>query len=349
MSKVFSTAAVVLAGALVLLGVPFLWLATEAPASPVCGFIDAGMIVTAPDPHVARDGRLSEEQSFYASVIVSEVLRRNLPVRAAEIAIATAIVESGLRNPTQDRSDLDSSGLFQQRASIYTTINPRDPVQATNAFLDRLEAFPGWEQQPLWWVAAEIQRPREDLRQRYGEHMPATQGIVSALWDRAGELPACGAGEVLAGDYTLPLAREHFERNPSWLTAAHHSYPAIDVPVSSGTPVFAVTNGVVAQVISDGRCGEGILLAGDDGIEYLYCHATAVMAPVGAPVRVGDLIMTSGWSGRVIPPGPAGAHLHLQMRIGRTGPLVCPQLAMEAWSEGRAVDPRLLPTSCCVS
>jgi hypothetical protein len=50
-----------------------------------------------------------------ARVIVEAVRARNLPVRAAAVAITTAIVESRLHN--LDHGDRDSLGLYQQRPS----------------------------------------------------------------------------------------------------------------------------------------------------------------------------------------------------------------------------------------
>jgi murein DD-endopeptidase MepM/ murein hydrolase activator NlpD len=342
-------AALVAGGAVLVLLVPMLWLATEAPARPICGFIDGGLIVTVPDPSLAADGHLSAEQSFFASVIVSEAARRRLPVQAAVIAVATAITESGLRNPTQEDSDLDSSGLFQQRALSYPDIDPRDPVQATNAFLDRLVAVAGWDAMELWRAAASVQRPREDLRELYGRHAEAAAGIVQALWDKADELAPCGRGAILAGSYTLPVTKQFFDAHPEWFEAPHHDYAAADIPVPAGTEIYAVVGGTVVSSPAGGDCGNGVVINGDDGVVYTYCHGTTAIAPLGVHVSVGELIMTSGWTGHVSPPGPGGAHLHLQMRLGPGGDLVCPQPALQGWAAGIAYDPSALPRTGCTN
>jgi murein DD-endopeptidase MepM/ murein hydrolase activator NlpD len=339
--------AAVVVGAVALLLIPMLWLASEAPARPICGFVDGGLIVTTPDPSLAADGHLSAEQSFFASVIVSEAARRKLPAQAAVIAVATAITESGLRNPDQAASDLDSSGLFQQRAISYPDIDHRDPVQAANAFLDRLVAVPGWETMELWLAAATVQRPREDLRTVYAKHAEAAAGIVQALWEKADELAPCGRGAVLAGSYTLPVAKHFFETNPEWFTKPHHDYAAADIPVPAATEVYAVTGGTVISSPAGGSCGNGVIVDGDDGVRYTYCHGTTAIAPRGVHVSVGELIMTVGWTGSVQPPGPAGAHLHLQMQLGSDGPYVCPQQALVGWAQGVAYDPASLPQTGC--
>jgi cell wall-associated NlpC family hydrolase len=86
----------------------------------------------------------SGEQTTNAALITSTVIGRGLPRRAAVIAVATAIVESGLRNLTY--GDRDSLGLFQQRPSqgwgaAATILNPS---LATGKFLDHLLTIPGW-------------------------------------------------------------------------------------------------------------------------------------------------------------------------------------------------------------
>ena len=61
--------------------------------------------------HVVVDSEtywLDLEQSENAAIIVAESIRRGLPPRAASIALATAMQESGLRN--LDYGDRDSLG-----------------------------------------------------------------------------------------------------------------------------------------------------------------------------------------------------------------------------------------------
>jgi murein DD-endopeptidase MepM/ murein hydrolase activator NlpD len=70
--------------------------------------------------------------------------------------------------------------------------------------------------------------------------------------------------------------------------------------------------------------------------------------PPGVHVEAGDPIMISGFSGAVVPEGPAGAHLHFQIQLDHgAGPLVCPQAALQAWASGQVLDVRTLPTTGC--
>jgi hypothetical protein len=57
--------------------------------------------------------------------------------------------------------------------------------------------------------------------------------------------------------------------------------------------------------------------------------------------------MHSGYTGHVDPPGPAGAHLHLQ--IGVNGRFVCPQSFLVGLAKGSPVAPAALPDAGCVA
>jgi hypothetical protein len=332
-------------GLFALLLIPLLWVGATPPKALICGYVDKGLIVTAPDPRVAPDGRLDPEQTMMAAVIVSEVVRRGLPPRAAVIALATAMAESGLHNIPMEQSDRDSSGIFQQRLMFYGHINPMDPLQATGAFLDELTSIPDWETRPVGEVAQAVQS--SGVPEAYEPRVPAAEGVAQALWGDAGAVVPCGPGVVLAGTYTLPVPPAIYDTYPNWFAQPHHDYPALDIPVPEGTPVYAVTGGQVIASPVGGSCGNGVSIAGDDGVIYTYCHGAAALAPPGGRVEVGDLIMVSGFTGAVDPPGSAGAHLHLQMRLGAGGPYLCPQRAMEAWSHGDPLSSVELPSTGC--
>jgi hypothetical protein len=92
-------------------------------------------------------------------------------------AFEAAIVESGIHN--LNYGDADSHGVFQQQWSVGewgTKEQTMDPVHATHMFLitaRRMDA-PGMSAGQL---AANVQRPREDLRGRYA----AVEGQAQAL------------------------------------------------------------------------------------------------------------------------------------------------------------------------
>lgn len=75
-----------------------------------------------------------------------------------QVALATALQESGLRN--LDYGDRDSLGLFQQRPSQGwgTPQQVRDPAYAARKFYSGLLGVKGWEKMPLTQAAQAVQR-----------------------------------------------------------------------------------------------------------------------------------------------------------------------------------------------
>lgn len=145
-----------------------------------------------------------------------------------------------------------------------------------------------------------------------------------------------------SGDYALPLERRWYDEHPEWFTKTHHDYPAADIPVPTGTFLYAVTTGVVVSTPASGRCGVGVVLNGDDGAQYTYCHGLPGSQAVatGERVRSGELLMSSASTGN-----STGPHLHFGIRVN--GQNRCPQPFFVAIVEGQPLDPHGLPASGC--
>jgi hypothetical protein len=105
---------------------------------------------------------LSPAQMANATTIVGQALNKRMGVRAAVIAVATAMQESQLQNLSY--GDQDSLGLFQQRPSMGwgTAAQITDPAFASDAFLGALHQYqtsnPAWASQPLWANAQAVQK-----------------------------------------------------------------------------------------------------------------------------------------------------------------------------------------------
>ncbi|MEZ5217987.1 MAG: M23 family metallopeptidase [Ilumatobacteraceae bacterium] len=154
-------------------------------------------------------------------------------------------------------------------------------------------------------------------------------------------------------------------------TTSHHDYPATDLAVSCGTPVVAVTAGVIWEVervdrydpnhdVPAARGGRTVVLDGDDGARYLYAHLSSIRSDldVGDRVTAGDAIGAVGSTGR-----STGCHLHLGIspqcdtRIwDLLAGMIWPWRYLDAWRVGSYADPgaeiqawmRLSPELCAV-
>jgi murein DD-endopeptidase MepM/ murein hydrolase activator NlpD len=145
---------------------------------------------------------------------------------------------------------------------------------------------------------------------------------------------------ITAGVYTLPVDRDLV--TPALLVRPHHTYPAWDLALPEGTPVYAVHAGTVVSVTTRAsRCGLGVVVAGDDGYTYIYCHASVVLVEWGQRVTAGQQVMASGNTGN-----STGPHLHLGIRDA-AGADRCPQDVLVAWYDGVAASPGIARASGC--
>jgi len=145
--------------------------ADRGPAAAVCTATADG-----------AEYRLTPGRTSTAALIAGISVRRGMPARAASIAVATAIQESGLRNLDYgDDAGPDSRGLFQQRPSQGWGSEEQvmDPVYAANAFYDALEKVPNYADLPLTVAAQTVQRSA--FPDAYGDHEAEGRAFASAL------------------------------------------------------------------------------------------------------------------------------------------------------------------------
>jgi hypothetical protein len=152
----------------------------------------------------------------------------------------------------------------------------------------------------------------------------------------------CAPVPFVAGDYALPVDRHWYDDHPDWFTKPHHDHPAADIPVPTGTPIYATTSGTITTTTTAGDCGTGIILTGNDGAQYTYCHGlpASVTVTSGETVHVGQQLMLSASTGN-----STGPHLHFAIRVD--GQERCPQNYLVTIADGRLPDTQgLAPTGC---
>jgi Peptidase family M23 len=167
----------------------------------------------------------------------------------------------------------------------------------------------------------------------------------------------CSGALDATGQWALPAPRDTM--NPTQITSPHHDYPAWDLIIATGTPIFAVTGGTVARTTHfagnwdrDGcngnnkpsgcqSCGIGITIQSPEGLRHTYCHNSELHVAEGDPITPGQLIATSGDTGKSGTP-----HLHLEFRINNIRH--CPQpLVLALYNSEPVPEPATLPTSGC--
>lgn len=107
--------------------------------------------------------------------VIAEILRqgRRQPRKRVKAALQTGYVETRFRNLSY--GDADSQGWRQERASLYR--NPTNLRASVRRFYQEAAQHdaPG---KPAWRLAADVQRPREDLRTRYRDARGVAEGIL---------------------------------------------------------------------------------------------------------------------------------------------------------------------------
>jgi hypothetical protein len=120
--------------------------------------------------------------------ILAEILRAGRSIRDPRVrriyeraAVQTGLVESGGRN--LPGGDQDSQGWRQERTSLYR--NPRNVKASVRRFRDEfLQQYDPGERS--YEVAAQVQRPREDLRGRYHDVAKDAASILRGQGTRGG-------------------------------------------------------------------------------------------------------------------------------------------------------------------
>ncbi len=157
----------------------FSWFAARWQPPPAPG--EQRCVATAGDATTA----LTLEQAHYASIIAGVSVKRDLPPRAASVALATAYQESGIRN--LDYGDRDSVGLFQQRPSQGwgTEKQLQDPHYATGEYYDAQVKIRNWRTRDINDVAQAVQISGHP--EAYRDHVTDARVLASTL---TGQTPA---------------------------------------------------------------------------------------------------------------------------------------------------------------
>ena len=176
--------------------------------------------------------------------------------------------------------------------------------------------------------------------------------------DTPADSSACSGTVTDDGNWALPAPRDILAN--AGINQPHHDYPAVDLMMPAGTPVFAITAGHVmrtthfnanwwtAGCTSDSNaptgcatCGMGITIQSDNGLRHTYCHNSVLYATDGDTVVTGQHIADSGDTGRSGAP-----HLHLELHYDNTRR--CPQTLVAALYN-KQPPPNLanLPTAGC--
>lgn len=113
--------------------------------------------------------------------------------------------------------------------------------------------------------------------------------------------------------YSFPLESKRItspfgmRKDPFTGKDAHHT--GIDIGARYGSPVYAITSGIVAYVGYDRVLGNHVVLKHNDGRESIYGHLSKATVSKNAKIKKGSKLGEVGSTGR-----STGNHLHLEIR-----------------------------------
>jgi cell wall-associated NlpC family hydrolase len=305
-------------------------------SAPAVADPSASCITTGPlpklDPAAAANAR-----------IVTAVATQRAGSRGAVIAVMTALTESALHilgnpavlspaSPNQGwGTNLDSVGLFQQRASWGSASDRLDPVVSTTLFVTRLIALPKWRREQPWVAAQQVQVSAWDGRPRaannysttfggnYEQNLPAATRIVAEI-DSGATSTSCG---TLTGG--LPASR----------AAGTHGLPSeYTIPADANKAEAGVIRYAIGQLGKPyvfGASGpaafdcSGLVMAAWRTAGVVLPHNAAEQARAGEPttpsaLAPGDLVVVAGDDGTLAAPGHVGIYLGEGLVINAADP-----------------------------
>ena len=146
-------------------------------------------------------------------------------------------------------------------------------------------------------------------------------GLASASDIYAGDFVIVPNGimpKILPQGRLTPIANSYFIYPipaPHRVTQGLHAYNAIDFSNRScGEPVYAAAGGTIQRTGYHTMGGNYVRILHPNGVVTYYGHLAKAAMNSGVKVFQGEIIGYTGHSGYTIPAGPAGCHVHFEVR-----------------------------------
>jgi murein DD-endopeptidase MepM/ murein hydrolase activator NlpD len=140
--------------------------------------------------------------------------------------------------------------------------------------------------------------------------------------ERTGKILALGdaaerrADEIAKNLWVLPTVGYHLTARFGQTGLWSSIHTGLDFAAPSGSPIYAVANGVITSAGYDGAYGNKTVETLPDGTEIWYCHQSTIGVEVGDKVIQSEQIGTLGSTGHV-----TGPHVHVEVRPAGGDPI----------------------------
>lgn len=151
-------------------------------------------------------------------------------------------------------------------------------------------------------------------------------GLASAQEIFAGDLLIIPNGikpKNLPQGRLTPLANSYFIYpipSPHRVTQGLHAFNAVDFSNGvCGESIYAAAGGAIQKTGYTSIGGRYVRILHSNGVVTYYGHMSTILVRPGERVLQGQIVGYTGYSGYTIPSGPAGCHVHFEVR-GATNP-----------------------------
>jgi murein DD-endopeptidase MepM/ murein hydrolase activator NlpD len=145
------------------------------------------------------------------------------------------------------------------------------------------------------------------IQELFGSEIQAPDDLWLPFGDGTGQEPPTEV-EQNPAPVLWPLTERGFITQTLLEGAEEH--PGIDIAVPEGSYIRASGPGRVAETGTDPVFGRFLRIEHADEIETLYAHASMILVRAGDVVRAGEVVGTTGSTGRSTAP-----HLHFEIRV----------------------------------
>ncbi|MDZ4231754.1 MAG: peptidoglycan DD-metalloendopeptidase family protein [Candidatus Pacearchaeota archaeon] len=175
--------------------------------------------------------------------------------------------------------------------------------------------------------ALHLVRPSDTLSEIASWYQASTEEIMSfnglslAQEIYAGDLLVVPGGiqpKSLPQGRLTPIANSYFIYPipaPHRVTQGLHPFNAVDFSNGvCGDSVYAAAGGTVQLTGYTSVGGRYVRILHPNGVVTYYGHLSSILAQPGSKVYQGQVIGYTGYTGYTIPAGPAGCHVHFEVR-----------------------------------
>jgi murein DD-endopeptidase MepM/ murein hydrolase activator NlpD len=211
-------------------------------------------------------------------------------------------------------------GAYEQMAAQKATYDAQ--LQAAQIHLLQLQ---GARDAYQAWVA---QKAAEEAAAAAAAEQAARDAEARAAAAGGSGSSGGGGGPVAgSGNYVKPASGRVSSCFGSRWGVTHFG---VDIAASIGTPIYAVTSGVVERAGAATGFGQAVYLLGDDGAVSVYGHVNRYFVSAGERVAAGEKIAEVGNRGQ-----STGPHLHFEVHTH--GQMYSSQINPVPWLNARGI------------